>query len=91
MPFLALVHLLERRCAQCGALLAVPGSRSFLVDERTEPVNFSEAEPPEALTAALVCPSGHQTVLRVPEDVSAEEALAVPDDAPIARDATIVA
>ena len=91
MPFLALVHLRERRCEQCNALLGAAGARSFVVDERGDPVNFSQDEPPEAMQAALVCPNGHTTVLRVPEDLGAEETLVTPQDAPIGRDATMMA
>jgi len=89
MPFLALVHLRELRCPQCGALLAQAGSRSFVVDERDEPVNFSDKEPPEVMAVAISCPSGHSVSLSVPDEVAAEEALATPDDAPLARDAVL--
>jgi len=91
MPFLALVHLRERRCPQCHALLGAAGARSFVVDERGDPVNFSQDDPPEAMVVEFVCPNGHRTALNVPEDLSAEETLATPEDAPIGRDATIVA
>ena len=91
MPFLALVHLRERRCPQCHALLGAAGARSFVVDERGDPVNFSHDDPPEAMVVEFVCPNGHRTALNVPEDLSAEETLATPEDAPIGRDATIVA
>jgi hypothetical protein len=91
MPFLALVHLRERRCPQCQALLGAAGARSFVVDQRGDPVNFSEDEPPEAMTVELICPNGHRSALNVPEDLSAEETLVTPDSAPIGRDAMIVA
>ena len=91
MPFLALVHLRERRCPECNALLGAAGARSFVVDRRGDPVNFSYDDPPEAMTVELVCPNGHRNTLTVPEDLSAEETLATPDSAPIGRDATIVA
>jgi hypothetical protein len=91
MPFLALVHLRERRCAQCNALLGAAGARSFVVDQRGEPVNFSEDEPPEEMQVNVVCQNGHTTTLRVPEDLGAEETLVTPDGAPIGRDAMIVA
>ena len=91
MPFLALVHLRERRCVQCNALLGSAGARSFVIDERGDPLNFSKDEPPEAMEVELVCQNGHATTLRVPDDLGAEETLATPDGAPIGRDATIVA
>jgi hypothetical protein len=91
MPFLALVHLRERRCPECNALLGAAGARSFVTDERGDPVNFSQDDPPEAMTVEIVCPNGHGTELRVPEDLSAEETLSTPEDAPIGRDAIIVA
>ncbi|HTZ55910.1 MAG TPA: hypothetical protein VMB20_12685 [Candidatus Acidoferrum sp.] len=91
MPFLALVHLRERRCADCNALLGEAGARSFVIDQRGDPVNFSQDEPPEEMQAVLVCQNGHSTTLRVPDDLGAEETLATPDGAPIGRDAMIVA
>jgi hypothetical protein len=91
MPFLALVHLRECRCEQCNALLGAAGARSFVIDRRGDPVNFSEAEPPDAMQVELVCQNGHTTTLRVPEDLGAEETLATPDGAPIGRDAMMMA
>jgi hypothetical protein len=91
MPFLALVHLRERRCPECNALLGAAGARSFVIDERGDPVNFSQDEPAEEMRVALACENGHTTTLRVPEDLGAEETLAIPDGAPIGRDAMIVA
>ena len=91
MPFLALVHLRERRCPQCNALLGAAGARSFVVDGDGSPINFSEDEPPEAMTAVFVCPNGHASEALVPEDIAAEETLVTPEDAPIGRDAMIVA
>ena len=90
MPFLALVHLRELTCPQCGAVLAEAGARSFVVDDRDDAVNFSETEAPEAMTVAIVCPNGHRVLRRVPEELAAEEALAVPDDAPLGRDAFLL-
>ncbi len=91
MPFLALVHLRELHCEQCGSLIAAAGARSFVVDAVSNPVNFSRSEPPSEMTVELVCPNGHVTQRRVPFDLAAEETLAIPDDAPIGRDAMIVA
>lgn len=91
MPFLALVHLRELRCEQCNELLAAPGARSFLVDERGEAVNFSEKEPPEEMTVAILCSNRHENELYVPNEIAAEETLYTPEDAPIARDAIMLA
>lgn len=90
LPFLDLVHLRERRCEQCDAILAEPGSRSFIVDAAGLPVSFSEDETPDGMSVRLICPNGHETVLGVPGDVSAEAAMMTPDDAPIATDAILV-
>lgn len=88
--FLDLVHLLELRCEQCSAVLAQPGSRSFIVDNSGDPVNFSQDDPPAEMVVHLACPSGHTTELNVPNEISAEETLVTPDEAPIAVDACIV-
>jgi hypothetical protein len=90
MPFLALVHLRELTCPQCGAVLATAGARSFVVDERHEAVNFSQNEPPDGMTVAVLCPNGHRVIRRVPDELAAEETLAVPDDAPIGHDALLM-
>ncbi len=91
MPFLALVHLRELRCGRCRSLLAAAGARSFIVDERGEAFNVSSEAPPEDMRVTIVCPCGHHTVLAVPSEIGAEETLHTPDDAPIGRDAMIVA
>ena len=91
MPFLALVHLRELRCAQCNELLAVAGARSFLVDESGEAINFSEEEPPDEMTAAILCSRKHENLLYIPNEIGAEETLRTPEDAPIARDAIMMA
>jgi len=90
LPFLDIVHVRERRCAQCGEIFAEPGSRSFIVDASGLPVNFDAEKPPEQLRLALTCPYGHVTTVNVPEDLSAEATLMTPDDAPIAVDAVLV-
>jgi hypothetical protein len=90
LPFLDLVHLRERRCEQCDAILAQPGSRSFIVDAAGLPVSFPEDGTPAGMSVRLICPNGHETVLDVPGDVSAEAAMMTPDDAPIATDAILV-
>lgn len=91
MPFLALVHLRERRCPQCNALLGAAGARSFVVDQRWDPVSFSQDEPLEHMQVEVICENEHATMLRVPDDLGAEETLVTPDGAPIGRDAMIVA
>lgn len=91
MPFLALVHLRDLACAECGERLASAGARSFLVDDAGEAVGFAENEIPEEMTVEIRCARGHLTRLFVPNEIGAEEALVVPDDAPIAKDAIIVA
>ncbi len=90
MPFLALVHLLDLKCAQCNAPLAQAGARSFVVDANGDPINFSQEEPPEEMTVEILCPNGHDTTLYVPNEIAAEETLVTPADAPIARDAILV-
>jgi len=89
MPFLALVHLRELRCATCDALLAEGGARSFVVDERGEAINFSSEDPPAEMAIDIVCPNGHETRLYVPNEIGAEETLSTPEDAPIGRDAIL--
>jgi hypothetical protein len=78
------------RCPECGIVLAAAGARSFVVDIEDEAINFSQAEPPEQMKVAILCPNGHRVLQRVPEELSAEEALAVPDDAPVAHDALLM-
>lgn len=90
MPFLALVHLRELLCAQCGVVLAQAGARSFLVDASGEALSFPADAPPGEMTVAIFCPSGHENVMYVPNELAAEEALLTPDDAPIARDAVML-
>ena len=90
MPFLALVHLRELRCEQCKSLLAMAGSRSFIVDAHDDPLNFAEGEEPEDMTVEIRCPRGHDTVLFVPNEIGAEETLRTPPNAPIAYDAVLV-
>ncbi|GAC1659213.1 MAG: hypothetical protein NVS9B12_12100 [Vulcanimicrobiaceae bacterium] len=89
-PFLDVVHVRERRCAQCGQILAEPGSRSFIVDAGGDPVDFSEESPPDAMQVGLRCGNGHETKFAVPGDASAEATMMTPDDAPIAVDAQLL-
>lgn len=85
--FLSVVHLRELRCSLCAALLAAPGSRSFIVDERGDPVKFPAENPPQEMTLELICENGHVTQIDIPADASAEESLMTPDEAPLATDA----
>lgn len=85
--FLSIVHLRERRCILCGELIAAPGARSFIVDDRGDPIAFSAEGPPELMQVAILCENGHVNAVDVPGDASAEESMNTPYDAPIARDA----
>ena|SRR5579872_270896 len=90
MFFLTLVHLRELRCEECSALLAQPGARSFIVDAQGDPLQFSPDDPPAEMVVQVVCPSGHGNELNVPNEISAEESLNAPDDAPIGIDACLI-
>jgi len=85
--FLSIVHLRERRCILCSALIAEAGARSFIVDDRGDPVDFAAEGPPERMQVAIVCENGHVNPIDVPGDASAEESMYTPDEAPIGRDA----
>lgn len=89
MPFFALVHLQEARCAQCGALLAAPGARSFVVAPDGAPFFFDPGDLPAEMTVEMPCPNGHALTLLLPNEISAEESLMTPEDAPIAADAVL--
>ena len=91
MPFLSVVHLRDLHCSLCNALLGSAGSRSFIVDDDDNPVNFPEGDPPAEMIVQLRCPNGHVTELNVPNEISAEESLQTPDEAPIASDAYFLA
>lgn len=88
--FLSLVHLRELRCRECSQILAPAGARSFIVDGSSEPVRFSQDDPPAEMAVRLLCPTGHVNELRVPDGVSAEESLNTPDDAPLGADACLI-
>lgn len=90
MPFLGLVHLKACVCAHCGAALAEAGARSFVVDPGGAPINFSQSDPPAQMAVEIACPNGHTTELNVPLEISAEETLITPDEAPIGCDATLI-
>ena len=87
MPFLAVVHLRELVCPQCGAKIAEAGARSFVVDAKGEPVLFDAQSIPAEMVLTIACPRGHLTTLLVPNEVAVEETMAIPDAAPIAADA----
>jgi hypothetical protein len=89
VPFLAVVHLKDLVCKECGARIAEPGARSFIVDGSGAPVAFDENAVPEAMVVEITCPNGHPNELYIPNEVSAEETLATPDGAPIAADAVL--
>jgi hypothetical protein len=88
--FLSLVHLTELRCEQCGDVLAEPGARSFIVTPGADPVVFSSEDPPAEMVVQVLCRCGHANELNVPNEISAEESLNTPDEAPIAADACLI-
>ena len=89
MPFLAVVHLRELDCPECGERIAEPGARSFIVDAAGSPVAFDEGSIPEEMVVEVACARGHRARLYVPNEVSAEETLSTPEGAPIAADAVL--
>lgn len=89
MPFLSIVHLKDLSCEECFAPLAEAGARSFVVDAAGDPVLFPQDDPPAAMAVQLSCANGHQTLLSVPGEVSAEETLQTPEEAPVAADAVL--
>lgn len=88
--FLSLVHLAELRCEECSDLLAQPGARSFIVNADGDPVQFSHNDPPAEMVVQLLCPNGHASELNVPNEISAEESIGTPDEAPIGADACLI-
>ncbi len=88
--FLSLVHLAELRCEQCSEELAQPGARSFIVTLEGDPVEFSPDDPPAEMVVHLLCPNGHANELNVPNEISAEESMSTPDEAPICADACLI-
>ncbi|MDP9024326.1 MAG: hypothetical protein M3N13_02975 [Candidatus Eremiobacteraeota bacterium] len=90
MPFLALVHLRELRCADCGAQLAEAGARSFVVDANKDPFDVPQNGAPQEMTVEIECPRGHATIVYVPNEIGAEETLITPVGAPIGRDAVVI-
>lgn len=88
--FLSLVHLAELRCEQCREPLAQPGARSFIVTASGDPVEFSAEDPPAEMVVHLLCSRAHANELNVPNEISAEESMRTPDEAPIAADACLI-
>lgn len=88
--FLSLVHLVALQCEECSAGLAEPGARSFIVDGEGDPVPFSPDDPPAEMVVQILCPNGHLTELSVPNEISAEESIITPDEAPIGADACLI-
>jgi hypothetical protein len=89
VPFLALVHLRDLACADCGESLAAAGARSFIVDLAGDPLFFGVDAIPGEMRVEILCDDGHETVLYVPNEIAAEDTLYTPDDAPIGRDAML--
>lgn len=90
MPFLALMHLRDVVCRQCGAVVAPAGARSFVVGDGGAPRLFDAEDPPAELRVRIECPNAHPVELLIPSDVGAEEVSTIPDGAPIAADAAVV-
>jgi hypothetical protein len=88
--FLSLVHLTELRCEDCSELLAPPGARSFIVDRDGNPAAFSPDDPPAEIVVHVLCSAGHANELNVPNEISAEESMSTPDEAPIGADACLI-
>lgn len=89
MAFLAVVHLRELVCPECGAKIAEPGARSFVVDAAGVPVAFDEQNVPDEMALTIACSNGHPATLLVPNEVGVEETMTTPDAAPIAADAVL--
>jgi hypothetical protein len=70
--------------------LAQPGARSFVVTLDGDPVHFSPDDPPAEMVVHLFCPQGHATELDVPNEISAEESMVTPDEAPLGADACLI-
>ena len=88
--YLSVVHLRELRCRECRVLLAEPGARSFVVGAEGEAVAFDPQDQPAEMQLEMICPNGHANTLFVPNEVSAEETLSTPDEAPVAGDAILI-
>jgi hypothetical protein len=60
-----------------------------VVDAQGSPVLFDPDDPAAEMTVEIACPGGHALTLLVPNEISAEETLMIPDRAPIAGDAVV--
>jgi len=89
VPFLAVVHLRELVCPDCGTKIAGAGARSFVVDPKGEPIGFDEERMPEEMALTVACPRGHAVRLLVPNEVGVEGTMVTPEAAPIAADAVL--
>jgi hypothetical protein len=89
MPFIAIVHLRELQCPECGLPIAEAGARSFVVDTDGAPVWFGDADMPSEIAVDISCENGHLVRLLLPNEVGAEEAANVPEGAPFAPDAVL--
>ncbi|MEO7202678.1 MAG: hypothetical protein ABI431_07595 [Candidatus Tumulicola sp.] len=89
MPFIAIVHLRELQCPECGLSIAEAGARSFVVGTDGAPVWFADADMPSELAVDVSCENGHPARLLLPNEVGAEEAANVPEGAPFAPDAVL--
>lgn len=61
-----------------------------MVDSDGNPFEFALEDPPAEMVVQIECPRGHVTELNVPNEISAEETMLTPEDAPVARDAIVV-
>jgi hypothetical protein len=71
-------------------VVAAAGARSFIVNLDGDPVQFSAGDPPAEMVVHLLCSNGHANELNVPNEISAEESMVTPDEAPIAADACLI-
>lgn len=89
MPFLAIVHLREVHCPECGLPIAEAGARSFVVGTDGAPVWFADDAIPSELAVDVSRENGHPVRLLLPNEVGAEEAGSVPEGAPFGPDAVL--
>jgi hypothetical protein len=89
VPFIAIVHLRDLRCPECDLPIAPAGARSFVVDAEDAPVWFAPDDLPAELGVDVFCDNGHPVRLLLPNEVGAEEAGSVPQNAPLGPDAVV--